>query len=312
MATKFLSRDNIAKVLDALIVTPSWRKAMGKIGASEQLAFQWAAKSRNAELNQDRNSDFHLEWPEESGIFDYFHRHYDRARAANISLYESHFRDESLNGREIPIIGPNGRQSFEEREEYIGRSDEFVMFSEGLEDTSEVAFYRIKRDEKGRPVPLVRVEFPAATMRIKSVELDPRFVHREEHNLNVSGQVLVQPPLTRLPGEAAPNLSRLKQLAAMPREDRIRAIAQDLGTKVSAVPLDQDGRRTLAAGAMKMDDADDAAGRGLRPAAPAFQRPPAAPQPARPSYARPLDTSGRGSGEPPEGGAPANGPGMVR
>jgi hypothetical protein len=30
------------------------------------------------------------------------------------------------------------------------------------------------------------------------------------------------------------------------------------------------------------------------------------------SYAKPLDQSGRGRGEIPEGGAPANGPGMVR
>jgi hypothetical protein len=303
MGQKHLNRENVTKVLDVLIYRPSWKNAMAKIGASEGLFYQWMTKSRKAESESDRASELFVEWPAESGIHDWMHNHVGRARSASIALYSAAVMDESLNGREVPVIGPMGTQTYKLNERYLHRDDDFIRLSEGLDAGASVEWYRYEHTPDGRPVPLTRTEFPPATVRIKAIEQDPRFIHREQHTLKVSGHVIVASPLRRLPGEPPVDLPRLRELAALSPEERRRVL------NASAVPKDARGLRTIPAlpPPINRDQPDDQ-GHGLRPAA-EFDRPPQpTPQQAQPSYARRpasegFDKSeGTGTGTVPFGG----------
>jgi hypothetical protein len=301
MGKQHLNRANLTKILDGLIYRPSIKKAMGSIGASPQLMFQWATKSRNAERDSDRQSEFYIEWPVESGIFDFFHGHVARARVASLALYEAEVRDDCL-GREVPVLGPDQRPVYQLRPEYIGRDDFFVEISEGC-TPGDVPYYRLLRDDKGHPVPLTRIEMPPATVRVKVLEQLPNYIHREQHDVNVQGHVTVAPPLRRLPGEAPVDLPRLRELAALSPEERRRVL------NASPVPRDANGLRTIPAlpAPINRDQPDDQ-GHGLRPAAEFVRPPQPKPTPPEPSYARrpvseALDTGEQtGRGTVPPGG----------
>jgi hypothetical protein len=293
MGKEFLTTDNLTKILDRLVSRPSWKAVMGTIGASEGLAFQWRAKSIKAAQDNDRSTPFFLEW---RGTWDFWHAHAGRARLENIITYEASIRDECLNGREVAVLGPDQKPIYKEAECYIGRDDEWIRLSEGLDMDADVKWYRLEHDANGRPIPLTKTEFPPAPVRLRVLEQDRRYIHKEQHDVAHSGEITVKPALQRLPGEARPDVAKLKALAAMSPEERRKALG------ASAVPLDAAGRRTLPASAPKMDDAPDDRGDGLRPPQPTPQQPT---QPTQPSYARPsqrLDQSGRGEGVPPQGG----------
>jgi len=306
-AMTVLSTENLTKILDRLVSRPSWAKVMASIGASERLAFVWRAQSVTAAKDDDRSSPFFLEW---RGAFDYWHNHAGRARVENIITYEAQIRDECVNGRETPVLGPDQRPIYRERPEYIGKSDEWVMLSEGCSE-GDVKFYRLEHDAKGHPVPLTKVEFPPAPVRLRVLEQDRRYVESKNLDVNVTGEIVHAKPLARLPGEQRPDVARLRELAAMTAEERRAALG------ASGVAMDANGRRALPLLAAPTDARADDAGHGLRHPAPGYVAPPKpTPEPAaepRPSYARPersMDHTGRG--EPGEGGGPANGPGCVR
>jgi hypothetical protein len=293
-----LSTENLVKILDMLPSRPSWVKVMKAIGATERLAFNWGARSTKAEREDDRASPFFLEW---NGTWDWWHRHAARARTQNITLYESALRDECLNGRAVVVLGPDQKPIYRERAEYIGKSDEYVMFSEGLTNEKDVPRARLELDSRGRPVPLTKLEFPPAPVRLRVLEQDRRYVESKNIDMNVSGEVMHSKPLARLPGESRPDVARLRELAAMSPEERRAA----LGT--SGVTLDAHGRRTIPQlAAPSHADAPDDASRGLRPAPQGYVAPPRKPEPERPSYARPpqraSDPDHYGDGTPPPGG----------
>jgi hypothetical protein len=262
------------KVLDQLVVTPNWRKAMARIGASEGLAFVWRAQAIKARKDGDTSTPLFLEW---RGTYDYWDAHASRARVENVIIFESAIRDQALNGIEHVVLGPDQRPVYKENPAYIGRDDEYVMLSEGCAP-GEVARYRLQLDAKGNPVPLTKIEQLPAPLRLRVLEQDRRYVERKEHDVQHSGEIQVTKPMTRLPGEQRPDVARLRQLAAMPPEQR-RA---EFGA--SAVPLDACGNRTIATATLPPEPKE------------------AAP---RPSYARPsqpLDGAGTGRGTVPDGG----------
>ncbi len=272
---------------------------MRTIGASESLAFNWRAQSMKAARDSDRSSPFFLEW---RGSYDFWHCHAGRARTENIILYEAVIRDQALNEVEEVVHGPDQRVLYCERPEFVGRDDDYVRLVEGLDAGANVAWYRLEHDADGKPIPLTKRTQLPATLRQKVLEQDRNYIHREQHDVNVQGEITVQRPLQRLPGEAKPDVSRLRALAAMTPEERRKALG------ATAVPKDAAGRRTLPVMAPKMDDRPDDAGLGLKPSpyvAPYIPPPAPEPQP-RPSYARPnpsLDRGeGIGPGDPPPGG----------
>lgn len=265
---------------------------MKTIGMSEGTAFVWRSQSIKAEKDNDRSSPFFLEW---RGTWDYWHNHAGRARVENVILYESVIRDQAINGIETPVLGPDQRPVYAEDPELIGVPDD-DLFMYGRT-------HRWRLDKNGHPVPLTKIEQLPAPLRLRVLEQDRRYVERKEHDVNVQGEITVQKPLARLPGETRPDVERLKQLAAMTPEQRRAALG------ASAVPLDANGRRTIPALAPPLNrDLPDDAGHGLRPGPEPYQ-PPAKPtpqEPPRPSYARPekrLDTGENvGRGDVPSGG----------
>jgi|SRR5579862_3542953 len=306
-----LTTENLTKILDRLVTRPTWKAVMGSIGASEDLAFRWRAQSVKALGDNDRSSPFFLEW---RNTWDWWHNHAGRARLENIITYEATIRDQALNGIEEPVLGPDQRPVYQEDPEFIGQDDDFVQLITGC-TPGEVKRKRLLIDPKtNKPIPLTRRTQLPAQVRVKVLEQDKRYIQREIHDVNIQGQVAVTPALRRLPGEAPPNVARLKELAAMSPEERRKVLG------ASAVPLDANGRRTILTIAAPLNrDAPDDQGEIAKPnAAPPFQRPPQpAPAPPRPSYARPapshlLDRSGRGDFDPPPGGGPAHAPGNVR
>lgn len=278
-----LTTANLIKLLEVLIDRPSWKVAMRSIGASEQLAFKWRAQSIRAAKDDDRSSPFFLEW---RNAWDYWHNHAGRARAENVILYESVLRDQALNGVEEVVHGPDQRVLYRERSEYIGRDDDYIRIAEGLDAGANVGWYRLEHDERGHPIPLTKRSQIAAPLRLRILEQDRRYIARTEASLEVKGEITHSKPLQRRPDEPKPDVSRLRALAAMPREERLRALG------ASAKP------NTIPVLSPRMDDAPDDAGRGLRPGPPPFVRPQAspAPEPSRPSYAKPSPRLDRGEG----------------
>jgi hypothetical protein len=295
-SAKHLNERNLVLILNRLVDRPSWKKVMASIGASEATAFVWRAQSIKAAKENDRSSIFFLEW---RGTWDFWHNHAGRSRMENIITYEASIRDEALNGREVAVLGPDQKPVYRERPEYIGRPDDFVMLSEGCEP-SEVPFFRLERDAKGRPIPLTKLEFPPAPVRLRILEQDRRYVERKNLDVQHSGEVAVAKPLQRLPGEQRPDVEHLRRLAAMTPEQRRAALG------ASRVPT------TLPQlSPAHHNDAPDDASRGMRPAPQGYTPPPApapepAPEPPRPSYARPKERPYSedhiGEGTPPPGG----------
>jgi hypothetical protein len=277
-----LTTANLQKVLDALVVTPHWRKAMATIRASEPLAFSWRAKSIKAQKDGDTSSEFFIEW---RGTFDFWHCHAARARSENIILYEAAIRDQALNGIEEAVLGPDQRPLYRERPEYIGRDDDYVRQAEGLMDIEDVAWHRLEHDPKtGHPIPLTKHTQLAAPIKLRVLEQTPSY--RETKVIDAQLQITTTAkPFERLPGEERPAMEKLKRLAAMTAEER-RA-------ELGASPPPVMAHRAPAG----------------RP-----DHPPSTTQ--RPSYARPDQSLDRGEsigrGTAPDGGGPANAPGNIR
>ena len=212
-----LTTKNLQKLCDILVTRPSWRVAMGALGAAEATAFNWRSKSVKAKEDNDTSSPFFFEW---RGTYDYFHCHAGRARLENVMVHEATIREQSLNGVEEPIFGPDQKPIWKERPEYIGRSDDYIRKAEGLMDIEDVAWFRLAHDADGNPIQLTKRTQIPAPLRLRVLEQDKRYIHREEHDVQVSGEITVAKPLQRLPGEERPAMAEIKRLAAMTPEER--------------------------------------------------------------------------------------------
>lgn len=293
---------NLCKILDTLVEHPSWKTAMKCIGGAPTTAFKWRQESIAAQKANDRSSPFFIEW---RGTWDYFHCHAGRARSENVILYEAQLREEAASGIQEPVLGPDQKPIWKERPETIGRSDDYIRAAEGLGDWEEVD--RLERDAKGNPVQLTkRVHIPAP-LRKAVLAQDPRYRETLDVNVEHSGVVQVSKAMERLASEPRPGFEELRQLALMTPEQR----REKLGA--SATPLNARGLVIQAdRGAPRGDDRPDDGTEIAKPPNPRAYEVPRLNPPTPKSYAKPLDQAGRGRGEPPPGGAPANGPGMVR
>jgi hypothetical protein len=295
-----LTTENLVKVLDALVSTPNWKKAMARIGASEGLAFTWRARCVADMKANDTSSIFFLEY---RGCMDWWVNFCGRCRTESVMLYESVVRDQALNGIQTAVLGPDQKPIWQPNLRYLHRDDDFIRLSEGLDAGADVEWYRYEHDARGNPVPLLKTEQIPAPLRLRVLEQDTRYISRQEIDQHVQVTATAK-PFERLPGETRPDVTRLRQLAAMPPEERRKEIG------ASGVALDVHGRRTMAVGTLPSarDDNLPVIEKPSPFAAPyqppeAKQNPPNAP---RPSYARPtqrLDVGERlGRGEIPDGG----------
>jgi hypothetical protein len=268
-----LTTENLVKVLEASVTTPHWRKAMMSIRASEALAMSWRAKSIKALSDNDTSSPFFLEW---RGTWDFWHRHAGRARTENIILHESTVRDQSLNGVEEPVFGPDQKPIWKEDPRFIGRDDDYVREVLGMADFEDVTpWHRLEHDAKGNPIQLTKRTQIPAPLRLRVLEQDRRYIERKEVDTHVTGEITVAKPLQRKPGEERPDVARLRALAALPPAKR----REEMGALPH--PVDAHGHRTVSTQTLPPEP---------RPV-PVYARP-----------AQPLDRAGTGRGEIPEGG----------
>lgn len=281
-----LTQNNLIKTCEAASQNATYAQIAASISAHESTLFNWRRQCLNAKASDSRGIWF-FEWRE--GVWSYWT---DKIIAAKNEYYmrmTAKIVSQIMDGIPEVCRGPDQHILYVERPETIGRSDDYIRQAEGLGDWEEVD--RLARDEKGNPIPQVKISQVPAPLRLRALEAaDPKFrsVAHQSVDVQVSGEIAIQKPLARLPGELPPTaekMARLKALAGMSPADR----RKELGA--SAIPTGSNGLI----------------------APPERGRPdPVQPQPKRPAYARPLDSSGIGRGNPPEGGAPADGPGMVR
>jgi hypothetical protein len=254
---------------------------LATIRASERLAFVWRAQSIQAAKEDDKSSIFFVEF---RGVWGFWHEHAGRCRNENIILHEAFLRNESLNGRDEPVFGPDQKPVYAENEKYVGKDDEYIQIMEGCLP-SEVGYFRFARDAKGNRIPLTKKVYPPAPLRLAVLRQDERYLERTISDVNVSGAIKVEKPLQRLPGEPRPDLERLRKLAQLPAPERRAAI----GASDKPFPHDANGRAIASAG--HLPQGDDRADQTTA-------------QTPRPSYARPtqrLDGQDRKAGMPPGG-----------
>src|ERR1700688_703859 len=146
---QILTTANLAKVLDTMVERPAWPAAMKSIGGSERTAFEWRAKCLRAMKENDLSSPFWMEWRVGSGIFDWWVNHVGRARTENKMAYDALVRDQAANGIEEPIFGPDQKPIWKENPRYLHRSDDYIRFSEGLDDDADVNWFRYEHDADG-------------------------------------------------------------------------------------------------------------------------------------------------------------------
>jgi hypothetical protein len=156
------STENLVRVLDALVIRPRWAAAMASIGASEETAFKWLAKSRAAMKDQDESSPCFLEWRE---VWDFWHVHCGRARRESLVAYDALIRDQCFHGIEVPILDAQGRQLWKTDPLTVGKDDDALDLEFG-----EGKWSRILRDNQGRAQPLTRTEQVPATTRNKVLD----------------------------------------------------------------------------------------------------------------------------------------------
>jgi hypothetical protein len=282
---QILTNANLVKVLDILVERPTWSVAMKCVGGSERTAFVWRAKCRTAMKENDQSSPFWMEWRE---TFDWWINHAGRARSENKITYEALVRDQAANGIEEPIFGPDQKPVWKENPRYLHRSDDYIRFSEGLDDDADVAWFRIEHDADGNPVQLTkRVSIPAPLRKAVLAASHPDYKETLDVNVEHHGTVHVAKPLQRLASEPRAGADELRRLASMTPEQRREAIG------ASPYPKDAHGLRTIPQLAPPPERSDHPR-----------EREEAAPP--RPAYAKPiksLDTGERiGRGEIPEGG----------
>ena len=162
MSAIHFSTENLIRVLDMLVIRPRWQAAMASIGASEDTAFKWLAKSKAAMKDQDESSQWFIEWRE---VWDFWHCHCGRARRESFVSYDAIIRDQAMYGIEIPMLDSQGRQLWKENPATVGYDDAMLDVIFGAGNWS-----RILRDEKGNAVPLTRTEQIPATTRNKVLD----------------------------------------------------------------------------------------------------------------------------------------------
>lgn len=201
-----LTSDNLQHVCETLVTHPKWATAMASIGASEQLAFNWLARSRQAQRDDDTASPFLLEW---RGVTDYWHVHCGRARKESLIVYEATVRHQAIHGVEIPVLNGDGQYVYKLDPKFVGWSDDDMR----LLDFDPVRD-RILRGPDGLPVIMTRTEQLPATTRNKILELIPDYTPTTNVNVKSRSVVKVIGP-RRPPDLSNKSTDELKQMAKL-------------------------------------------------------------------------------------------------
>jgi hypothetical protein len=292
-----LSEKNLLKILDMLVERPTWAVAMRSIGASERQAYEWRAKSIAAAKANDTSSPFYIQW---RGAGDFWHNHAGRARSEQLISYEAQIRDQAQHGVEEVVLGPMQTPIYRENPRYLHRDDDFIRLSEGLDAGAPVTWFRYEHDASGHPIPLTKItQLPAPLRRAVLAQIPSYKENTLDVSVEHSGIVQISPAMERLASEPRPGLAELRALAALSPEAR-RA-------KLGAKPAPVNARGLVIAadlGTPRGDNRSDHIKEQQPIAPPPNPRMYEVPKlnPPRPSYAKPLDQSGRGRGEPPPGG----------
>jgi hypothetical protein len=298
MASRHLTLPNLIKTCEVASLNAPFKNIMASIGASENLCYHWRNLSNAAEAAGDTNSIFYFEWRQ--GQFGYWATKISQARIDFIQGYEADLRHECRFGREEVVLGPTQEIVYRLDPALIGVSDADL---EGLWGRS----HRYLLDDDGMPIPLTKTVFPPPAIRLRILEQDKRYLATQQVDVNLRAQVVHIPqPLQRRIGEERPDIAALRALSKIP--------------PTHPYPLDAHGNRTLPQLASPRGDERSDHVREQQPIEPPvnprmYTAPLNVPNAPKPSYAKPvksLDQSGRGRGEAPPGGGPANAPGNVR
>jgi hypothetical protein len=291
------SREVLRQVIELHTAGRSWKTIAEAIGVSASVPFLWLRASADAERNNQIDSDYWMDFPEND--FDWFHRKiFGASRVARALAVESACVDECIHGRPEPVI-ENGRLVYAIDPElealgFVGR---------------DAWLYK-----DGRPVVLTRNVAAPATLRIKILEgLLPQTFGR---TLDVKSEVahktvfVVGDPLP--PGSPKPQLPKPSEvpMSALERDLRERLAKIDPnrprprpeGKANLGLPRptgDPDDKVTRTSGEvdvhpspLPLDLMRKRLAEGVVPSMPVPKAP-----------LKPLDSSGRGRGTPPEGGA---------
>lgn len=257
-----ISKPALRRVLDAHVTGANWRQCMAQVGAKENTAFMWMARSRDAEKRGDTSSAFYLSWPEtENAEPDYWHKLISKARARRAMVLEAQMVSEAINGHEETVI-VDGKIAWREDPKLVGMSDADLELL-GYTD-------RLLRVD-GLPVPLTRRVPMAATSRNMILQGVMPAVYGQHVNVNanVNKRVVIA---RRPPDLSHKSLDELKQMAK-------------LTPPSPPQPGPDYGRHNSPAA----------------PVVPLLARPSTDNPRGTPNQA-PLDAAGRGAPRPPEGG----------
>ncbi|HUI12585.1 MAG TPA: hypothetical protein VL048_03840 [Xanthobacteraceae bacterium] len=260
-----LTTDNLIRVTETLVTHPKWATAMASIGASEQLAFNWLARSRQAQRDDDTASPFFLEW---RGVTDYWHVHCGRARKESLIVYEATVRHQAIHGVEVPVLNGEGQYVYKLNPQFIGWSDDDMR----LLDFDPMRD-RILRDKDDLPVIMTRTEQLPATTRNKVLELIPDYQPHSTMDVRVKSKSVVKVIGARRP----PDLSNKSTDELMTMAKLTPPAPQGYGRRAPAPPAVSYARTVSPQSQSPTDNP-----RGVR--------------------AAPLDSAGRGRGEAPAGG----------
>jgi len=217
MSQSKITEHNLKKVIDILVEVPNYAVAGRAVGISERTLYEYRAQSIKAKNANDTSSPFFLE---HRGDFGFWHDHVGRSRAEQLISAEGKIRDQATNGIEEKVYDSQNHPVWKERPEYIGRSDDYVLLSEGCAP-DEIEWHRLEHDENGHPVQLTKLVQAPAPIR-KAILSASHSDYKDSVDVNVahSGTVLVSAPLQRLASQPREKMEDLRQLALLSPEAR--------------------------------------------------------------------------------------------
>lgn len=297
MTTK-LTPENLIKTCEVAALNAPFKAIMASIGASENLIYHWRTASIRAEKENDTKSIFYFEWRQ--GCFSFWHNKIRQARIDFIEGYEAELRHECRYGREEIVLGPDQQVVYRLDPELLRVSDDDLLNLYGRTD-------RYLLDDDGMPVPLTKLIFPAAPIRLRILEQDRRYLATQNLNVNMEAKVVHHPaPLQRRADEPRADIAELRRLALMPPEERRQLIGASAYPKNAATGLVMPAATGTPRGDNRSDHIKEQQPIAPPPNPRMYEAPHNPAPAARPSYAKPnktLDTGeGIGRGEPAPGG----------
>ncbi|HUZ34010.1 MAG TPA: hypothetical protein VMV19_18165 [Xanthobacteraceae bacterium] len=227
----------IRKILDIIASRPNLSAAARACGIKERTLFDWLAKADAGDQK------FFTRWPadedDSTAPLISFVDAVSLARKRNVLLFEHQIRDQAMHGRERLVV-VDGAQKYQQDEQWIGVDDK-TMIALGFEPPE---WWRLKRDEFKRPIPMTIIDPPAAHLQIKAAaSLMPATWGDRQHivadvrhsgGVVVVGQKSVQRMLQqrRPPKEGQDEISAtLEHLDTLPDTEMVRDMRRQLNER---------------------------------------------------------------------------------